>query len=955
MLFCCRSPPQGRSQSSLLREEDAEETEDVLRVHGSEPDLREVGGPGRERRKIVRGRVSPGSRKLRAQPPPELTLPPPPWEPPPPLPASDHPPAGTSSSRRRLFRPHVQRRPAGSRPPPAIRAVSEERSAAVEDGDSGGGRTRARSVDCLQAVLRQREDSLEKEEEKRENASSLPRKNIKREVPQERSRSVLQHSSELDEFQARSRSEGALQASFEWPQMEEATQKSWRHKEEIAPEVSGESKQDSWDDHRIKIEVATNDIQVGGGEENKPKLVFFGMENGPPAPTDRIVPEEGRISALTKVKHNEEVSITGARVSYRRPAEHRSGSASRGSAGSGESEAARATNLHRIPTQKLNDFMSTIERSKRRQLSASRDELLTNSPARSYRSQSSVFDCELQVGTESISMHLRPSLPKKQQQIPRFSPLAAWKSLHLDEAARREWREEPLTKQPLRDQLCRHRPIAQSADSGIGGDAGSPPPPSPQTSATTGADTTSAELPLAASSPPPATRPGCWTPAQDLEEASSGDDTSLGAAEGSRRTLPKLTSRGGMFIGSERPTTTDGRNTVGVASGAGVNDRSSKNSAEQPAQSPNVSLDQNWLLSRSVPSSLNADGDLADIPSRSDASRHVMYLPEYHSMRVERGRSVSPHGRDMSAASMWHARGTSPDCASPEKPPRTSASTGGRRKFAFQSTLRLIEKKKLETQLSRDAEEKERQRRDEQEAMQRVEREFLQKRLGESQSVLHRHRLNVSRLELTGDEVEDTPRPAEPCTSSNVTSSDTGSDRGFSSHKESPQSSPRSVSDIPLPQFKLPAPANVSRGDDYWEASKPPECPPPDYNSLPPLLDQHPISLPPPEQPLPPPADRTVKAPVAPAAAAAAKSDRPRLLSGVRNWLRGRRDGGRHSAGNMAKVYREEPEGQAASSPDRQVGPAGDSAETRWRRGFDPQQRQHRSAERLVGTASMFL
>ena len=263
-------------------------------------------------------------------------------------------------------------------------------------------------------------------------------------------------------------------------------------------------------------------------------------------------------------------------------------------------------------------------------------------------------------------MHLRPSLPKKQQQMPRFSPLAAWKSLHLDEAARREWREEPLTKQPMRNQLGRHRPVTQSADSGIGGDAGSPSPPSPRASADTRADATNTELPLATSTSS-AGRPSCWTPAQDLEEASSGDDASLKASQDSRRALPKLTSRGGMFSGSERPRIADDPTTVGIANGTGVTGQSLGNSAGRQPQSPTSSLDQNWMLSRSVPSSLNADIDLTDALPRLDASRHVMYLPEYQSMRVERGRSISPHGRDVVAAAMWVTRGTSADRTSPEK------------------------------------------------------------------------------------------------------------------------------------------------------------------------------------------------------------------------------------------------------------------------------------------------
>ena len=216
--------------------------------------------------------------------------------------------------------------------------------------------------------------------------------------------------------------------------------------------------------------------------------------------------------------------------------------------------------------------------------------------------------------------------------------------------------------------------------------------------------------------------------------------------------------------------------------------------------------------------------------------------------------------------------------------------------------------------------------------MQRVEREFLQKRRGESRSV-ERQRLGVSQLESDGERAA--AAPAEPPTSSDVTFSGSDSDRGFSSHKESAQSSPRSVGGVPLPQFQLPAGGAPGRADPYWDDSEPPECPPPDYNSLPPLLDQHPISLPPPEQPLPPPAERVTKP---------SKSDRPRLLSGVRNWLRGRRDGA-----NMARVRREEPEGQAESSPDRQLGPSRDTTESpRWGHDAGGRQRLHKSAERLV-------
>ncbi|CAL8109538.1 unnamed protein product [Orchesella dallaii] len=54
-----------------------------------------------------------------------------------------------------------------------------------------------------------------------------------------------------------------------------------------------------------------------------------------------------------------------------------------------------------------------------------------------------------------------------------------------------------------------------------------------------------------------------------------------------------------------------------------------------------------------------------------------------------------------------------------------------KKKFKFQSTLRVLERKKIEEQLSREAEEKERRRLQEQEQMRKVEEEFQRKRVRE--------------------------------------------------------------------------------------------------------------------------------------------------------------------------------------------------------------------------------
>ncbi|XP_037068837.1 uncharacterized protein LOC119090148 [Pollicipes pollicipes] len=725
---------------------------------------------------------------------------------------------------------------------PQGRSESRLTRAEDEDYDEEGAPP---TVDCLQAALRDGED------DRRQAFGSLPRAHVAHEMTERRPAGggSSPQDSGLVRSRAACRSEGALQAVRDWPTQLEAE-----------PQRVELPQTDDWESNKIKITVSssTDAIQVGNSaEQSRPKLMYFGMSPS----AERHESEDGKVSALAKVKRNAEVSINGSRVSYRKPAEDdhpASGSGSRISSPSAESAPARPTNLTRIPTQKLTDFVSSLERSKRRQLSASREEILTGSPARSCRSQSSVLDVELQVGTvESISMRLRPTPARKQQQVPRFSPLAAWRSLHLEPTARRAWRDDPAPKRPLREQLCRHRPIAQSADSGIGGD-GSPPPP----------------------------------------------------AE------PELGS----------------------------------------AQSPSHSLDQNWMLSRSVPSSLNAEHEVADAPrgaagARSDvgappAGRHIMYLPEYHSMKVSRGRSVSPLGREADA-SRWAVRGASVERLSPEKPPRGSL-PAGRRKFAFQSTLRLIEKKKLEARLSREAEEKEQRRRLEQEAMQRVESEFRQKRIRENEEVLQKHQLRIKELEAS--QVPQTDLPVHKAAadahsaSSDVTSSGSASDMGFSSHKESPQSSPRSACDSSaLPHFQLPArPGGGGAGlrrdqTDLWE---PPECPPPDYGSLPPLLDQMPVSLPPPAPDLAP----------SPPQLTAVKQSRPRFFAGVKNWLRGKKEAAR--AADMLLVRREEPEGEASSSPDQAPG-AGPLSPAHW--GSDASRWSHGPAYGRTATGSLAL
>ncbi|RLU16838.1 hypothetical protein DMN91_010906 [Ooceraea biroi] len=134
-------------------------------------------------------------------------------------------------------------------------------------------------------------------------------------------------------------------------------------------------------------------------------------------------------------------------------------------------------------------------------------------------------------GVEDISLKLRPTLPKKQLEIPRFSPSAAWRLLSALEApgpAMSTASEEvPVMFEERIERLSRPPPplIAlgprsshdKSGDSGISGDAGAANDDSLDVSTNTN-NNGNGNGRLKTS----ATRP-TWTPQQDLGEESSSD------------------------------------------------------------------------------------------------------------------------------------------------------------------------------------------------------------------------------------------------------------------------------------------------------------------------------------------------------------------------------------------------------------------------------------------------
>ncbi|XP_050432278.1 uncharacterized protein LOC126840517 isoform X2 [Adelges cooleyi] len=380
-------------------------------------------------------------------------------------------------------------------------------------------------------------------------------------------------------------------------------------------------------------------------------------------------------------------------------------------------------------------------------------------------------------GGGDISLQLRPTLPRKQFDIPRFSPTAAWRLLTALESPtpaspNYSGGEEDLIH--VIDQPIHHNGD-KSGDSGISGDAS---PHSAHNSQV------------------------AWTPQQDLEETSS--DGGLESAPVSPQSLLDATqfSRSRtvarpsfcLSLPREENPLHDKRYGQTGEDFSPMNppktssyfksklNRNSKASIEKTKSH----LDENWVLSRSVPDSLHKSGLVGNFPSQNwnqvdddqddsepvpeeltmsslpkfsylAAGRRAMYLPEYKSLNYlypRDGMNISPERiNNVTKSCDDLTRDTREDgvvAAKDRARQRKSAS----KKFAFQSTIRQIERKKIAEKLSKEAEYKERQRLSEMEAMRRVEEEFQKKREREKADIRQQLRLYT----LTQGERE----PAQP-------------------------------------------------------------------------------------------------------------------------------------------------------------------------------------------------
>uniref|UniRef100_A0A0K8TAQ7 Uncharacterized protein n=1 Tax=Lygus hesperus TaxID=30085 RepID=A0A0K8TAQ7_LYGHE len=356
-----------------------------------------------------------------------------------------------------------------------------------------------------------------------------------------------------------------------------------------------------------------------------------------------------------------------------------------------------------------------------------------------------------------ISVQLRATLPRKQLDIPRFSPTTAWRLLSAAEPPQQCEEDDVLQfeQRMFAPPLPIHIPVLmdKSADSGISGDASPHHHDSTHNSQ------------------------AAWTPQQDLEETSSDGGFPGAPVPQDSCSTAKFTPRFTLslprddrvklysFDDKEEEVNQSSlhslkklKRSMSGALGKGSPPREDSVMEDTPL------LDSNWVLSRSVPNSLNMthlglsrwnenndapDEDEDDMssslikqPSFSylASGGHVMYLPEYskpcEKLSNNCNQSLSKSCEDLSTRAAMEENTPNSLEITP-----TIQKTKRAKKFTFQSTVRQIERKRLAAQLSKQAEHKEKERKSELEAMRKVEEEFQKKREREKADIRQQLRL----------------------------------------------------------------------------------------------------------------------------------------------------------------------------------------------------------------------
>ncbi|KAF5297155.1 hypothetical protein FQR65_LT10054 [Abscondita terminalis] len=380
---------------------------------------------------------------------------------------------------------------------------------------------------------------------------------------------------------------------------------------------------------------------------------------------------------------------------------------------------------------------------------------------------------ESNISSNGIALQLRPILPKKQLEIPRFSPAAAWKQLSAVESnfapSTITSEDHPIFMEDRIEKLSRPPPppalqtgprssYDKSGDSGISGDAG---PVGYDDSPEIVTDVNNIQLPLVLNQ----NQCMSWTPQQDLGEDESSTDGEM-QNQVLQNPPVKFTPKPNVF-------------SLSLPRENQLSSYISRNFLNKKDVALSNSFrfqGSNWFLSKSAPNSLNNGLNSLELPhsqksedvdqvheaiinNTQNVSR-LMYLPESDTMYRKNAKSERLKNKDAvreksnsvdsklnllskscdNILAQVQSSSEPEDLQDPPNIPDVLRITKPKR-FSFQSTIRQIERKRLAERLSKQAEKKEKQRLSEVAAMQKVEEEFQRKRAREKASIRQQLRL----------------------------------------------------------------------------------------------------------------------------------------------------------------------------------------------------------------------
>lgn len=400
----------------------------------------------------------------------------------------------------------------------------------------------------------------------------------------------------------------------------------------------------------------------------------------------------------------------------------------------------------------------------------------------------------------NVNIQLRPTLPRKQMDIPRFSPTDAWRALWALESPQPR-RSERLRSESstdngdiLEEQIRRvsrvtapRRAMAdRCGDSGISPDAGSPlfiHDAIDNSGFVPGAGMRSQGVGRA--SPPDGIRDDQWVPKEDLmDDSDSGSigPTTSGLQEkqtpGMLGLQAKFTMPANMFLPWSTPSTTlrteessdqSSRHRGKIRKNPRLtptnenfnslrNLRKALGLRARDVQEDRRGIDSNWSLSRSAPNSLNIVSEL-ELRRSSEKSSEDAVTPEVEdkpcdpvwseAVKSDSTRRTSSFSFSREGHVMYLPEYAVAHTGSNHKPQKSQH--GSRyeykkgKKFSYMSTVRKEERKRLEERLAQEVAEKEKLREKEIRWMNRVEEEFRKQR--DKEKVDIRQQLRILSLE----------------------------------------------------------------------------------------------------------------------------------------------------------------------------------------------------------------